>query len=265
MSKAAPAFAGLLAAGLAAWATSAAAYPIAAPFPGTGTLETLTETGAITQQQGVDPFFNPDGLSPPPGLSVGTPFTLTVTYDSNEVYSPNTQIPDAALHGWTAVPLGNGDSFNSLTLSAGPYTWNISDMLCFDPSNQPTCGQQFAYGPTLLFKDGHFAGLDGFLGATTQPVFAIDAALDELGTGFARQTDGPWHDFNAQANPVIPTRADNIGFGFSSGFYDITVVGHFNINPYFTSAPEPAAWMMMLVGIGGLGVLLRRRQAVTAQ
>ena len=244
-------------------AGGAVAYPNAPAFPGTGTLVTLHETGVVAEQLGYDPNLNYMGDGAPPGVALGDAISLTVTYDSAEVYTPSIQIPGAAAYGFTAVPLGNGDSFNSVTLTAGSDTFTLADQLCVDPSQGATCGQQFAYGPTLLFKNGAFIGLDSCLGVTTQSTFACGLALDNLGTPYAVATDGPLRDANAAANPIVPDRADNIYFGDTSDG-SISLVGHYDIVPA-TAVPEPLTWNLMILGFGLVGAGLRlagRRHAV---
>lgn len=236
---------------------TASAYPNATPFPGTGTLETLTEVGQITQIQNYDPNINFTGEAPG-DFYVGETMTLTVTYDSAEVYTPSTQIPNAGAYGWTAVPLANGDSFNSVSLTIGSHSWNLSDQFCANPAAGATCGQQFAYGPTLLQRNGQFAGLDSCLGITTQAHFACGLALDNLGTPFAQATDGPLVQANAMANPVIPTRSDNVYIG-DSATGSIFAVGHYD-STFFTAVPEPEAWALMLAGFGLVGAASRARR-----
>ena len=244
-------------------ASAASAYPNATPFPGTGTLETLTEVGQITQVQGYDPYWNYTGEAPPSDFYVGQQMTLTVTYDSAEVYTPSAQIPNAAQYGWTAVPLANGDSFNSVSLTIGSHTWNLSDQLCVDPSAGATCGQQFAYGPTLLQRNGQFAGLDSCLGIQTQAYFACGLALDNLGTPLAQATDGPVAQANAMANPVIPTRSDNVYIGDTTTG-SVFAVGHYD-STFFTAVPEPEAWALVLTGFGVMGAAFRaRRRSMSA-
>lgn len=43
-----------------------------------------------------------------------------------------------------------------------------------------------------------------------------------------------------------------------------TIFGPVDISVSFAAVPEPATWAMMLVGLGGLGAMMRRRKALAA-
>lgn len=237
--------------------SGALAYPLATPYAGTGTKQTLTVTGAIRQQQNYDPNLNFAGSTSAPGVALGDTMTLTLSWDSDQVYYPTAQIPNAKRLGWTAVALADGNSFNSVTLSVGSLTYTLADQYCYDPTNLPTCGQQFAYGPTILFKDGQFAGLDSCLGIDTGfQTWACGLALDNLGTPFAVATDGPFRDWNRTANPVIRSRTDNVYF-FDTNF-SLVYTGWYDITPV-TNVPAPGSLALMVAACGLLAAAARRR------
>ncbi len=64
---------------------------------------------------------------------------------------------------------------------------------------------------------------------------------------------------SAHAAVKLPSFAYNSGYGVPLGFSERFGAGAsvFDYSPI--AVPEPAAWLLMIVGFGGIGLLLRRK------
>jgi hypothetical protein len=133
-------------------------------------------------------------------------------------------------------------------------------------------GVLFSGSPAVLSSGGESTGLANIL--ITLPVFTHDFTLN-YGTfhgsdvtftlGLPNYTSFTQHS-DVDNNYSTP---DLLGAGSSLGFKTIlltTTDAVFNINniEYDASAPEPATWSLMLVGLAGLGATLRSRRRITA-
>ena len=114
---------------------------------------------------------------------------------------------------------------------------------------------------------GSYAGNDVFLSRVDGGSFTLNSVT----IGYEGQSRGAQavNSPNAPGLDVFPTLTPQT-LQFGSMFAGSTSIDlNEQSGPYFTditvssSAPEPAAWTLMLVGFGGLGAVLRRRRRAT--
>ncbi|SRR6266700_3104870 len=116
---------------------------LAGPLPGFGASETVTSTGQIARIQ--PGTFGPCG---PSDLTVGTPFTVTVNYDTTTPRSNFYSEPN----GFTAATFDGG----TLTLSLGAYTFSgtlHSYIESFPSNSNPFSGFNFHSSVTTSFPN----------------------------------------------------------------------------------------------------------------
>ena len=163
-----------------------------------------------------------------------------------------------------------------LTL-ASPGVLDVSGDIYYTTAAANDSWQFGVTGPGLV----QFAGGIDIVGNNIQ---AISGAFPVIGT----ITDNAWHhldlilDYTGQTFSVKldgSTLASGLAFcgsngacngahigSFGDGIFDtfggssnFGYLDNFSIGPVSAGVPEPAAWMMMLVGFGGVGAAMRRR------
>jgi hypothetical protein len=174
---------------------------------------------------------------------------------------------DIFIAGQSSVPAG----FPAQTLAnsdpgAGflPYALDVTagQVLHLTATGLASCGVGCVPGGTGPDGDNEFgpASIAGYgnVGAYSGTGFEL------LGVYNAGST--PWTPFaiGSGGTFVVPTGATKLYFGLPDGFSFGGAPGTYNDNlGGFTvsSAPEPAIWSMMILGVAGIGAAMRRRRA----
>ena len=135
---------------------------------------------------------------------------------------------------------------------SGPIQVNVDGLVGVFVDGTPG---STAPAPLDFTGGGASTGLD-FTSLTPgiDQIFWIGDGLTGLGTGAVQKF-------------VIPTNAtgfylgtvDGSGWNNNSGNFSVTVDG---LSGVASAAPEPAAWALMLIGLGAMGASLRRRRSV---
>ena len=171
---------------------------------------------------------------------------------------PAAQFGNALLALWTksngglhVIPASSPDGGNFVALDGGFETGALSQTL-----NGLKVGSQY----TVHFNYG-FAQQFGFNGDTVQ---GLDVSL-----GGETHTTG---DFVVPNHGFTGWRYATMRFTATDTSETLSFLAHGNLPvPPFAlldgisaAAPEPASWAMMIIGLGGLGALARRRRATVA-
>jgi hypothetical protein len=150
--------------------------------------------------------------------------------------------------------LGPTDSGNYVAMdgdfSVGPITQTITGLT---PGSTYTLSFAYAFGQQYTFNGGTSQGLIVDLGST-QVLSTLENPIDDHSfsgwqtfTGTVKATSASEVlSFLAQSTPAIPP------FTLVT---DVSLIG---------SVPEPASWGMMIVGLGAMGAVARRRRRMLA-
>lgn len=84
------------------------------------------------------------------------------------------------------------------------------------------------------------------------PGFTVDSSISLL------NTSGQYSRWEATGSPDFLTGSGYLDLGSEDGYWGPNLF--LGSSSGFTGTPEPATWMMMLVGIGGLGAAMRARR-----
>ena len=249
---------GLVAAGvvLAAWigATSAGA-----------TVYSVSVTGTITSQMACSP--DPLNTCVDANLAVGDHLTFSARFDSSLVvpwgsYGYN----QAGLYG---LPT-SGARYWSVS-GPGGLVWASGDDEFDGSAPFYTSDTTNLADPGVIFSATSVLGLSGYM----VPVPTADRPApppvlimgSQTGSGYSYTADGVT---NSDFSPATLSDAFQIqpGEGFFGNVYNSPGFGGVwdFAGATMTAIPEPAAWAMMLVGLGGLGAALRgaRRERLAA-
>lgn len=134
---------------------------------------------------------------------------------------------------------------------AGPTQVNVDGLVGVFVNGTPS-----GTAPTPLdyTASGASTGLDFNLSTPgLNQIFWIGDGLTGIGTGAVQQFIVP-----TSATAFYLGTVDGGGWNNNSGSLSVTVNG---LNTVASSAPEPAAWALMLVGVGVMGASMRRRRA----
>jgi hypothetical protein len=181
--------------------------------------------------------------SPPANAANLIGSTATVT----ECYSPTVSICYPAL----------------TEVFAGPFTKTVDGTVEFPFLTGSTVfsiqitGNQIIYTPysTGAYADIGVYGFNGF-------VFAFSGAPAITGVSLDSSTDGNFTPApDPQLYPPLSFTSDSITYNLSNvtTTYGKPII--LDVALPATSAPEPATWAMMLLGLGGLGGAMRSRRA----
>ena len=232
-------------------AAALAAALIAAPALAGG--KTIARTGHVISQIPQDGFWNPAGLTDLAGIAVGDEIQFQATYDDADLETP---WPRSTAFGEVydnpqvhTVGLGNGNPINAVSLDVGGLHFQLSDQFCFqDAACIAANGLEFSTGPTLMFHNNTYLGMDSCLHA--HGVFACQLVFDNLNPFIGGQN----------ARLLGYNRPDVYIFADES--FNTVFFGQFD--GHAPGVPEPAGWALMIAGFGLAGARLRRRGAVAA-
>jgi len=85
--------------------------------------------------------------------------------------------------------------------------------------------------------------------------------IDTAANAFVKTSSDPNPEVWALMNPILLTSGSHTLFvngALAAGISNASYSGTLNISP--AAVPEPAAWALMLLGFGAIGVTMRRRQ-----
>ena len=209
---------------------------------------TISRTGHVISQIPQDGFWNPAGVTALAGIAVGDAIHFSATYDDADLETP---WPRSTAFGEIynnpqvhTVGLGNGNPVNEVSLEVGSLHFQLSDQFCFqDAACIAANGLEFATGPTLMFQNDTYLGMDSCLHA--HGVFACQLVFDNLNPFIGNQ-NARLLGYN---RPDIYIFADE---GFNTVFF-----GQFDGDA--PGVPEPSGWALMIAGFGMTGAMLRRR------
>ena len=209
---------------------------------------TISRTGHVISQIPQDGFWNPAGVTALAGIAVGDAIHFSATYDDADLETP---WPRSTAFGEIynnpqvhTVGLGNGNPVNEVSLEVGSLHFQLSDQFCFqDAACIAANGLEFATGPTLMFQNDTYLGMDSCLHA--HGVFACQLVFDNINPFIGNQN----------ARLLGYNRPDVYIFADES--FNTVFFGQFDGRA--PGVPEPASWALMIAGFGMTGALLRRR------
>jgi hypothetical protein len=232
----------------------------------------VTMTGTVTTQTTAGP--NTD-----PHIKVGDTLTLTATFDSSTLInwgSSGYQIASVYSNHLTGTPL--------LTISGPDGLWyGINDVQdghtaaytlnanYYQPDGTHVVNSLQIGQPVIILNGSHAAGITGDLvptGTSTIPILN----LGYISPGSETITGGLGSPISDQTN--FPTLTPNPGFTILAGGFEY---GNTTPSPGFSGVwdfadstvttlgvPEPAAWALMILGVGLAGGALRRQRRIAA-
>lgn len=210
--------------GLAALAAAVPAYAGTAYFVAGDTTATVPNNGVMIAD------FDTGSPTYGTGVFAGTPVNTYGVVSANVINPPTTAAPIRRPTGDTSSQYAYVSSGASYTISFSPaevFTFIFGSL---NSSNSLTLN--FAGSPSQTFTGGQLAGLATAAGAAGQyGRFVYDAQ----GIGGAAGTI------------VSAVFTSGIGAGFE-------------FDSIATAAPEPAAWLMMILGFGMVGATIRLRR-----
>lgn len=208
-----------------------------------------TLTGTLTEQ-------TDGGIQSP--IAVGDKITLTAHFDSADVF-------DWGDTGYQIVGFPRtGDAFK---LALNDYQWIAGDeefgagpFYTYD--NYPT-ETRYARLPALVLKDGKVAGVMGKLLPAFSPVPVFNP-LSYTGYGYLRcRPDGCTSHFDPlNLSDTFTITKEYLTYGNS--YQGPNFIGVWDFSQSIIGVPEPASWALLMLGVGMIGIGLRRRQGTTS-
>lgn len=237
-----------------------AVLALTATTAATAATQTVTRSGKIIAAvpPGTPLNSNPGGIIGLSDFAIGQAINFSATYDDADVAFPGTITrrngqkltnPDISIVG-----LGNGNPVNSVSLTIGSHNFNLADQGCFQ---DPVCifnrRMDFPAGPTLMFHQGNYLGMDSCLieggGGFGTGITVCQLVLSSL----IKQTGLP----DVYKSLLGYSRSDI--YIIRSATFKTAFIGHFD-GPGISSVPEPASWAMLIAGFGLTGTAMRRRR-----
>jgi hypothetical protein len=187
-------------------------------------------------------------------IKVGDPFSATISFDTAAVVS-NLTDTNGDQSGVFAVPL-------IYTFSAGQFaisgTYSNFDLVIFNDHNFSSAFTGDSVGFTF----------QGPLSTNTPFTFSAPGAYTSFNLSGYDTTSATLPDVNLSEVTQLdefPTKYAQLGFT-NSTFTDSAFINA-TINSFvvsqFGAVPEPATWAMMILGMGVIGFMMRRRKATT--
>jgi len=194
-------------------------------------------------------------------------YTDYATWSAATTGVVNTTIPDPVDPiGFDSFGTGDG------SVTYGGVTYSISSASIDPDSILFNVGPVFSQQPAVVSVQGGSTSIQQL--SITLPTFVTAFAMnfDTFNGSFLGIFNGHGADtVSSTANGY--DASDFFGMVDSVGFNTVTVTafneGVLNVNNISygsaqANVPEPAAWALMLLGFGGLGAMLRRRNALAA-
>ena len=157
--------------------------------------------------------------------SAGTLRTNAYSFQAGDIVTLEFDLSGSQRDGY-----GTDNFFFGIESTGGPFTAlnpTISNLLFFGPGNNPFSGPS---GPALFVGSG-YVGL-----AYNEPSAHYSASFVAGGAGNVTAYVG------AEGGDNVGPLMDNFRFSI-------------------TAVPEPATWLSMILGFGGIGAMMRRRRA----
>jgi hypothetical protein len=175
--------------------------------------------------------------------------TFTATYYYNYPVAGSNQVQTS---NFNLITGGSGEAgfvspilYATLTIHGYTYTFGTSyaSTIYYRDDNSPDTIEAAAYSSPQTFMDTFFRGGDDFLN-TVDPTAPYSHTLQsgEASVGHFTIYDP---DTGASADGILYTES-------------VVVAA-------VTAVPEPSTWALMLMGFGGMGLVLRRRNSTGAQ
>lgn len=229
----------------------AASALMAAPVAATIRIVTLTGTLVSQLEPGSDA-----------NLSVGSLFTLNATIDMNR----------AVLWGDYGFYVAPPESFS---ITSGPLTWIASDdvmdgnpIYTYDLDFIQLDGtllqiQRLFGNPVIAFADGKVVGVAGDLlpaDSSDRPELLLGSAFGGSEYAFNEGPGEPVMLFGTYSATVSPMFRVLLPNGLYGNLYETPgFIGEWDFAGSSVQAiPEPASWLMMILGLGAVGAMRRR-------
>ncbi len=226
-------------------ALMAAAMPIACAAPAHAAYVEVKFSGQVlAANPGTDAAFG-----------AGAPITFDAIFDPAKLVDHTTTVNDDTGLGFSSVLAASlsDDPKASLTIKIGSTSFSKYDEVAYGtPEGDGGPGADLGLGnfPAVTYLNGAFAGVGNMFINADGYSFDADPIADAFG-GFDLGDGAGGYQFflgkTVDGDPFAQTLA--------VGDYDAAAAT-------FTAVPEPAAWLLMLAGFGGLGGALRRTRGL---
>jgi hypothetical protein len=154
-------------------------------------------------------------------------------------------------------------SVSGTVFTQGGFSGSYEEDYYGVPASTVVDSVSLSHAPGPAYQGG---GTDLLSGTFTNGTVTVDSSTGKGTFQFDATYTTPFADTGAPAtghfidhftvyNGIIQLQGTGFIHSFNANSQDGT---------YFGAVPEPAAWALMLVGFGGIGVAMRRRKAVAA-
>ncbi len=190
----------------------------------------------------------------PSDLGVGTTVVFKAIYDTAKLIDRTTAVNGATGLGFTSVLAASlsDDPRASLSISIGPVSFSKYDQLNYGtPGGEcgPSCDLGAGNFPDVAYLNGVFAGIGNLFVNAAGYSFDSDPIADAFGGFDLGDGNGGYGFFLGRA-----VGGDPFAQTLAVGSYDAG-------SAVIASVPEPAAWTMMIMGFGLVGLLTRQHRS----
>jgi hypothetical protein len=198
------------------------------------------------------------GSSSPTGIAVDTPIYFDAVYDLDKLVDHTATVDAATGLGFASVLAASlsDDPNASLTITVGSISFDKFDQENYGtPEGDAGPGGDLGLGnfPAVTYLNGSLAGVGNIFINSDGYSLDADPIADAFG-GFDLGSGLGGYDF--ALSRVVG--GDPFGETFAVGNFDAK-------DAIFSSAaPEPGTWLLMFVGIGGIGLMARRSKGKQA-